>query len=130
MEGHCHCKLVNWVYSLQLDSVTACNCTLCSRYGALWAYGFLDEGVIVSGTTSTYSRDRKINNFNFCSVCGCLTHYLCNSIDENGQRRIAVNLRMLADPNQITNLPIDHFDGKDTFDDLPQDGKKVHDLWF
>ena len=27
-------------------------------------------------------------------------------------------------------LPIDHFDGLDTFDDLPRDGRCVADYWF
>ena len=30
----------------------------------------------------------------------------------------------------MANLPIDHFDGLDTFDDLPRDGRCVRDMWF
>ena len=30
----------------------------------------------------------------------------------------------------FTSVPIDHFDGLETFDDLPHDGKCVKDLWF
>jgi hypothetical protein len=40
-----------------------------------------------------------------------------------------VNLR-LSDPTAVANIPIDHFDGLDTFDDLPRDGKCVADYWF
>jgi hypothetical protein len=49
--------------------------------------------------------------------------------DETGKMRIAVNLR-LSDPVAVANIPIDHFDGLDTFDDLPRDGKCVADYWF
>ena len=30
----------------------------------------------------------------------------------------------------VARIPIDHFDGLDTFDDLPRDGKCVADYWF
>lgn len=128
--GSCHCETVKWTYSLPLESVTACNCKLCRRYGALWAYGHLDQGIQISGSTSVYMRDRKLNGFYFCPRCGCLAYYLSNSEDEQGRRRMAVNLRMIHDPNQIAHLPIDHFDGLDKFEDLPRNGRRVQDLWF
>jgi hypothetical protein len=130
IEGACHCGNVKWTYSLPLESATACNCTLCSRYGALWAYGYLDHGVTVSGETSAYMRGRKINSYHFCSLCGGVAFYLANSADEHGRFRIAVNLRMINEPKQISHLPIDHFDGLDKFEDLPRDQRRVDDLWF
>jgi hypothetical protein len=42
---------------------------------------------------------------------------------------MAVNVR-LSSVDKVGHLPIDHFDGLDTFDDLPSDGKTVRDLWF
>jgi hypothetical protein len=50
-------------------------------------------------------------------------------IDEHGRRRIAVNLR-LAEPEAVAEVPIDHFDGLNTFEDLPRDGRCVADYWF
>ncbi|HEX6610462.1 MAG TPA: GFA family protein, partial [Hyphomicrobiaceae bacterium] len=41
-----------------------------------------------------------------------------------------VNLRLAEDPAAIAALPIDHFDGLDTFDDLPRDGRCVSHMWF
>lgn len=128
--GSCHCEKVKWSYPLKLESVTTCNCTLCSRYGALWAYGYLDEGITVDGETQKYSRGSKTNSFNFCGVCGCLAYYMANSIDKDGRRRIAVNTRMISDPNLIADKIIDHFEGLESFEDLPSDGRKVKDLWY
>ena len=128
IEGHCHCKAVQWSYSLPLESATACNCTLCSRYGALWAYAHLDHGIQFSGKTQAY--DRKINGYHFCPSCGCMMFYLAHKADEQGRLRMAVNLRTVKDPKQIAGLLIDHFDGLDTFEDLPHDGRCVRDLWF
>jgi hypothetical protein len=50
-------------------------------------------------------------------------------VEEDGRRRLAVNLR-LTEPGPVAHLPIDHFDGLDTFDDLPRDGRCVADMWF
>jgi hypothetical protein len=49
--------------------------------------------------------------------------------DDQGRIRTAVNLR-LAEPGAVAAIPIDHFDGLDTFEDLGRDGKCVSDYWF
>ena len=49
VEGACHCGAVRWLYRGMPESATACNCTVCSRYGALWAYGAEGE----TGGTAT-----------------------------------------------------------------------------
>lgn len=130
IEGKCHCGQVKWSYPLKLESVTACNCSLCSRYGALWAYGHLEDGIQISGATKAYEWGNKHSGFHFCTNCGCLAYYLANKINDKGQRRIAVNTRMAVNPDQVQALLIDHFDGRDKFDDLPSDGRRVKDLWF
>jgi hypothetical protein len=129
LEGACHCGQVKWTYGLPLESVTACNCTVCRRYGALWAYGYLGEGITVTGDVKAYTRGRTIN-FNFCTGCGCVCYYTGKSKDENGRLRMAVNTRMISDPQKIESLPIDHFEGLDTFEDLPRDHRIVKDVWF
>lgn len=130
IKGSCHCGQVKWSYANEIDGVTACNCTLCRKYGALWAYGHLNHGIEVSGPTSTYERGNKHNKFNFCSNCGCVCYYLSNKEDEQGRRRIAVNVRMADDANLVAHYPIDHFDGFDKFEDLPRDHRCVKDLWY
>lgn len=46
-----------------------------------------------------------------------------------GKHRLAVNLR-LTEPEPVAHIPIDHFDGLTTFNDLPRDGRCVVDYWF
>ncbi len=130
LKGHCHCESVSWIYPKNLESVTACNCTLCRRYGALWAYGYLEEGISISGNTVAYERERQLNGFHFCLNCGCLAYYLSKSKDSEGRLRIAVNLRMIDNPDKIMGLQIDHFDGLNKFEDEPSDGRKIKDLWY
>jgi len=130
LEGTCHCGSVHWHMDTMPDSVTACNCTVCRRYGVLWAYGHIDHDIRVDGKTTSYRRvDGGGIDFHFCATCGCVTHYVGRKADKDGRFWTAVNLR-LADPDRIAGLPIDHFDGLDTFDDLPCDGRTVRDMWF
>jgi hypothetical protein len=129
LEGSCHCGNVTWKYEIPLESVTACNCTVCRRFGALWAYGYLGEGISISGPTGFYSRGEAIE-FHFCKNCSCVTHYTGKRKDENGRMKVAVNTRMVSDPKLIESLPIDHFEGLVTFEDLPRDHRTVKDLWF
>ena len=130
LQGACHCQAVKWSLNGPVDGITGCNCTVCSRYGALWAYGYEAEEINVTGETKTYARGRQNLSFHFCSHCGCVAYWRLNKTDENGKRRIAVNIRLVDDPKKVSALPIDHFDGLDTFEDLPRDARCVKDLWF
>lgn len=128
IEGHCLCGNVHWTFAGQPDGATACNCTACRRYGALWAYDYEGEGITVTGPTQPFVRGRALE-FHFCPSCGCIAFWRGLQLDEQGRRRIAVNLR-LAEPEAVAAIPIDHFDGLDSFDDLPRDGRCVDDYWF
>ena len=128
LEGICHCGSASWKLDQIPESATACNCTACRRYGALWAYGFENESIKVEGQTLPYIRGDSLS-FNFCARCGCVMHWRSLKANAEGRRRVAVNLRM-TEPNAIANIPVDHFDGLDKWEDLPSDGKCIKDLWF
>ncbi|MFZ6801376.1 GFA family protein [Undibacterium sp. Di24W] len=128
IKGSCLCGAVHWTFAGEPDGATACNCTACRRYGVLWAYDYENEGISVSGETRAHVRGRALE-FHFCPKCGCVAFWRSLQRDEQGRRRIAVNLR-LAEPAAVAQIAIDHFDGLDTFDDLPRDGKCVADYWF
>jgi hypothetical protein len=128
IEGSCHCGAVRFRFDGQPEGATACNCTVCRRYGTLWAYDHEDEGIHVSGPTQAYVRGQAIG-FHFCPTCGCVAYWRALQAGADGRRRIAVNLR-LAEPAAVADIPIDHFDGLDRFDDLPRDGRCVRDYWF
>lgn len=129
MRGSCHCGEVIWQFEGTPESATACNCTVCRRYGVLWAYGYEGDGVAVSGDTQVYSQGDRTIGFHFCTSCGCVTYWRSLEADDEGRRRIAVNLR-LAEPDDVAKLPIRHFDGLEKYEDLPQDGKCIADYWF
>ena len=128
IEGSCLCGAVHFTFEGVPDGATACNCTACRRYGVLWAYDYENQGIKVTGSTRPYTRGKALE-FHFCPTCGCVVFWRAQRDDAEGRRRIAVNLR-LAEPDAVARIPIDHFDGFDTFDDLPRDGKCVADYWF
>lgn len=128
IQGSCLCDAARWQSDGELDGATACNCTACRRYGVLRAYDYENEAITVSGRTQTYVRGTALE-FPFCPACGCLAYWRSQQADPAGRRRIALNLH-LAEPDVVARIPIDHFDGLDTFNDLPRDGKCVADCWF
>ncbi len=128
LEGSCHCGAVRWRFEGDPGSATACNCTVCRRYGVLWIYDYDGERIQVAGPTTAYVRGNSLG-FHFCPTCGCVAYWRSLDLDAEGRRRIAVNVR-LAEPEAVAHLPVDHFDGLDRFEDLPRDGRCVRDYWF
>src|SRR5262245_45397240 len=127
IEGSCLCGAVRWTFEGVPEAATACNCTACRRYGALWAHDYEGERIRVSGQAKAYARGRNLG-FHFCTECGCVAYWRARP-DEQGRRRIAVNIR-LAEPEAVAAVVIDHFEGLNSFEDLPRDGRCVRDMWF
>jgi hypothetical protein len=129
IEGVCHCGAVRWRFDSEPDAATACNCTICRRYGALWIYGHENEDVFVSGPTSAYTRGEKSLAFHFCARCGCVAYWRGTEPGADGRRRLAVNVR-LAEPDAVAHIPVQRFDGFHSWTDLARDGRQVGDVWF
>lgn len=131
LEGSCLCGGARWKMTGDPGPVTACNCTLCRRYGALWAYDYEGERIVVSGVTDRYARDREDATLEilFCPTCAGLLAWRGLRIGSDGRRRMAVNVR-LTDPARVGHLPIEHFDGLGSFEDRPRDGRCVRDMWY
>ncbi len=132
LTGSCHCGASGWALEGDPGSITACNCTLCRRYGVLWAYDYEGERINLTGLSATYKRADSADpsmEVHFCPTCAGVLAWRGLRLEADGRRRIAVNVR-LAEPEAVAALAIDHFDGLDTFEDLPSDGRCVRDLWF
>ncbi|PDT07608.1 GFA family protein [Rhizobium sp. M1] len=132
LTGSCHCGKTSWALEGDPGSITACNCTLCRRYGVLWAYDYEGERIALTGQTASYTRAGRENSsleILFCPSCACVSSWRGLRLQKDGRRRMAVNIR-LAPPDLVADLPIDHFDGLETFEDLPSQGRCVRDLWF
>lgn len=131
LTGTCHCGAAHWEVDGDPGPATMCNCTMCRRLGAMWAYDYENERMRVFGPMRAYRRadkDFPVLEVLFCPTCANVIAWR-GKREPDGRKRLAVNLR-LAEPDLVAHLPIDHFEGLDTFKDLPRDGRCVKDMWF
>ena len=132
LTGTCHCGAAHWTLEGDPGRATSCNCTLCRRYGALWAYDYEDERIRVAGPTVAYRRAdlaHPMVEVRFCPTCGAIVYGRALQPEADGRRRAAVNLR-LAPPDEVADLPLRRLDGLETFKPMADDGRRVRDLWF
>ena len=111
----CLCGRVRAEVRKTPDIIIECNCTLCAKSGARWAY-FHPSEVAVEGATSTYSRQDKADpsaELHFCPSCGSTTHYnlTASAIARHGNVQMGVNMR-LADERSLAGIKLCFPDGR------------------
>ncbi len=114
IKASCHCGAVQIEVDALPRSLTQCTCSICRRYGALWAYRTRKTARVVSESEceNKYMWNKKLIEFYHCNTCGCLTRY--ESVEKSENSRIAVNARMMA-PEDIENINVRTFDGANTW---------------
>lgn len=109
----CHCGKVKLSANAAPASMTSCNCSICNRIGALWAYYDGDAVEIVgAGAEQAYAFGEKSITYHRCAECGCTTHYTAAAPD--GRALVAINCRM-APLSDIKDIPVRQFDGLATW---------------
>jgi len=88
------------------ETVTDCNCSLCHRKGALWAY-YRPDQVRVVGETVVYIQGDRTLSTHHCPICGCTTHW--QSLLPELQR-MGVNARLMA-PQVLAGVRVRKLDG-------------------
>jgi hypothetical protein len=110
--GACHCGAVTLEAPKKPRTLTDCNCSLCRRYGVLWAYYLADTVQVVSTSPQafdSYSWGGKTIGFHRCRGCGCVTHY--TRVNPTKPRPyMAINARML-DLAILEETPLRKLDG-------------------
>jgi hypothetical protein len=115
VEATCHCGAVSLELAHAPAQVTDCNCSICRRYGVLWAYYPVAEVRISAPEgTDTYSWGEKGIAFHRCKTCGCVTHW---AAAEGPGERVGVNARLLP-PEIRAGARVRHLDGADTWEYL------------
>ena len=105
-KGSCHCGAIT--VTIQDDPVEAseCNCLICRRTGALWAYAAPDRVTVAGEGVGYVHGDRKLALF-YCPTCSVITHW--SAVDPNYDR-MGINLR-LFDPGLWEALSHQFIDG-------------------
>jgi len=90
----CHCGAIRLEIERAPETVTDCNCSICRRYGVLWAYYRPVQVQIVASSDATdiYMWDDRSIEFHRCRVCGCVTHW---APVDRGRDRMGVNARRM-----------------------------------
>ncbi len=114
-QANCHCGAVQITMATPPTDLLECNCSLCGRYGAKWAYYTESEITVVADDDAlvSYRWGDKVIDFHHCKTCFCLTHY--SGTEHAESDRVAVNGRLLTDRALMDALPRRYFDGRDTW---------------
>jgi hypothetical protein len=109
----CHCGAVEVDVPRRPRRLTDCNCSICRRYGTLWAYYKGADVRIRSarGATEAYSWGEKSLRFVRCRACGCITHW--EPVRPFAGSRVGVNARNF-DPAMLGSVRIRRLDGAAT----------------
>jgi hypothetical protein len=110
IRGACHCGAVSLEIDELPESLVECNCSICSRYGALWAHGTRNTVRVTCAPDApqAYLWGDRCIEFYHCSICGCVTHY--ESAEKDPHSRVSVNARILP-RHAISGLRTRRFDG-------------------
>jgi hypothetical protein len=110
LTGTCHCGKVRVTVPRAPGSLTDCNCSICRRYGVLWAYYKASTVRIEAKPKATrgYSWGRKALRFVRCAECGCVMYW--ERARPDPERKMGVNARTF-DPAALRRARITPLDG-------------------
>lgn len=120
LSATCHCGAVRVSIPRRPRTLTNCNCSICRRYGTLWAYYRRAEVSIEAdpGATASYAWGDRQLRFVRCANCGCVVNW--EGFADPGKGRCGVNAR-LFDPQALGTPRIRRLDGAMTWRTLRDD---------
>lgn len=120
LSATCHCAAVTVRIPRRPRTLTNCNCSLCRRYGPLWAYYRRRDIEITAapGATASYAWGDRQLRFVRCATCGCLVNW--EGMHEPEKGRAGVNAR-LFEPERLGTPRIRRLDGAKTWRCLRDD---------
>lgn len=109
--GSCHCGRIAFEVEGEIESVLACNCSICSRKGSLLWFVPREKLELCTpeDAAATYTFNKHLIQHHFCPTCGI--HPYADGIDPKGQRMAAINARCLEDVD-LAAIPVRNFDGR------------------
>ena len=110
-KGSCHCGRVAFEVEGEIDGALSCNCSICSRKGALLWFVARDKLRLTTPdeAAGTYLFNKHVIRHRFCPVCGI--HPYGEGTDPRGDAMAAINIRCLEGVD-LARVPVTHFDGR------------------
>lgn len=105
LTASCHCGRVAIELPAPPTKLNECHCSICYRYGAVWAYYPHREVQIVAKEPGlrSYVREDEAQGgkgtagFYCCAHCNCMTHWLSKPEHAYPDNKMGVNTRMLPE---------------------------------
>jgi hypothetical protein len=109
--GSCHCGKIAFEVDGDLAGAMGCNCSICSRKGALMWFVPRDRLRLLTpeAEMATYTFNKHVIRHRFCPTCGI--HPFGEAVDPKGNRMAAVNIRCLEGID-LDAVPITRYDGR------------------
>ncbi len=111
-KGSCHCGQIAFEVEGNLEQVMACNCSICSKLGALrWIVPPQDFRLLTpEENLATYTFNRHNIKHRFCPRCGCVP-FGEGLAPSSGNSVVGINARSLDDVD-LSSLKVVQFDGR------------------
>jgi hypothetical protein len=107
--GSCHCQAVTFDVELDLDQALQCNCSICSKLGAIWAFAPKSRFTLTAGASEQgdYLFNKSQLHHRFCTRCGIESYAEGSAPD--GTPTVGINLRCLegVDVDKLSPRPYD-----------------------
>jgi hypothetical protein len=109
-EGGCHCGRIRFRAEVDLDLLSQCSCTMCTKKGILHLPVFPSAFTLLRGKNAikVYHFETGVAQHAFCAHCGIHPFYVPRSQPD----KITVNARCLDDIDGPNLKPTRFFDGK------------------
>jgi hypothetical protein len=109
-EGGCHCGAVRFRAAVDLDMVSTCSCSICTKKGILHLPVYPADFLLLSGrdALTVYTFETGVAQHPFCRHCGMQAFYVPRSNPD----RLSVNARCLDGIDAAALKPTRFFDGR------------------
>ena len=109
-EGGCHCGQVRFRAQVDLDQLSRCSCSICTKKGIMHLPVRPADFALLRGkdALSVYTFGTGVAQHTFCAQCGMHAFYIPRSLPD----AISVNARCLDDIDVLALKPTRLFDGR------------------
>ena len=112
MEGGCHCGRVRFRVTADLDGVTICNCSVCTKISPIGAVVKPDSFKLLTDESKlgTYVWGGRVSTRYFCKECG-VHSFARGHLEQLGGDYVSVNLNCLDDID-VRDVDLVFWDGR------------------
>jgi hypothetical protein len=110
-KGSCHCGGIEFEVDGNIEKITECNCSICSKRGALHWFVTRDKFRLLTSedNVGTYTFNKHKIKHRYCVQCGCAPY--SEGVAPSGAVMVSINARCLNGLD-LSLLEVGHFDGR------------------